>query len=277
MERRAGGWYVAALPAQPANTLVAFHIEAEDGGLPAATTVVPSGAPSREALIRWGSTNAPGTFATYHLWITESTRQTWTTRDKNSNHPLQGSFVYHGERVIHSAKCMCSGSPIHARKFNGPTGSQWCDYSLEMPKNDRLLNATDVRLQMLSDDDTRLRQQLGYWAAERLGVPYLHRRYHHLFVNGVRRTPLSEYVQQPAGDVVEEFYPNDDRAPCTRSKTGSSFWTTASASRTSTPRWATFAPPMARARSPATVGTGGRARFAARRTTSRSFLGWWTP
>ncbi|MCX7819009.1 MAG: lamin tail domain-containing protein [Kiritimatiellae bacterium] len=213
MEPRRGGYFVGSIPPPGGTTAVTFYVEVEDAAAAGSYRRFPANAPANEGLIRWGETNLAGTFAHYRLWITEATRRIWTDRDKNSNHPLPGTFVYNADRVIYDMRCMYSGSPFHTRGFNGPTGSAWCDYSLEMPKDQRLLNATDFVLQMVSDDGTRLRQQVGYWAAEQLGVPYLHRRYHHLSVNGVRRTPLSEDSQQPAGDVVEEFYPNDDRGP----------------------------------------------------------------
>jgi hypothetical protein len=37
----------------------------------------------------------------------------------------------------------------------------------------------------------------------------MHRRYVHLFVNGLRRGTIYDDVQQPGGDAIEEFFPGD--------------------------------------------------------------------
>lgn len=215
MSPRRGGYHVAAIPGQPSNTMAAFHIEVEDAGKPSAVRRFPSDAPVREALIRWGETTIPGTFGHYRLWITEATRQRWASRDKNSNHPLDGTFVYNNDRVVYNIGCLYSGSPFHARNYNGPTGSTACDYVLRFPGDERCLGATDsvINSQLGGEDGTYVRQQICYWLTEQIGLPYLHRRFHHMFVNGSRRGRVCEDVQQPANDHVEEFFPNDDRGP----------------------------------------------------------------
>ena len=213
MRRWRGGWYSAELPGQPTNALVAFCVTVEDGA--GAVRTWPDLSTGREALVRWGETNMSGTFPVYRLWITAATEQEWRQRDKNSNHPLRGTFVLNSDRVVYDMECLYSGSPFHARNYNGPIGSTMCDYVLRFPGDERLFGATDFVINSLlgGEDSTFTRQQICYWMAEQVGIPYLHRRYHHMFVNGVRRGQVCEDVQQPSGDVVEEFFPNDDRGP----------------------------------------------------------------
>ena len=51
------GIYSGTLPGQAADTLVAFHLRAQDGAL--AQTLFPNDAPTRECLVRFGETHVP--------------------------------------------------------------------------------------------------------------------------------------------------------------------------------------------------------------------------
>lgn len=59
-------------------------------------------------------------------------------------------------------------------------------------------------------DDTLLRrEQLVGWMARKSGIPWLHRRFFHFYVNGVKKRTLMEDTQVGSDDLVEEFWPDD--------------------------------------------------------------------
>ena len=208
MVPRGAGLFSAELPAQPANTLVAFTITAHDTQM-AASTFPADGA---EALIRWGEPTPPGTLGTYRMWMTAATRTTWTSRLKNSNTPLDITFLYGNSRVIHNAGAQYSGSPWHTGAFTGPTGGP-CDYNVVVPSDDRLLGTTDFLFAgpgTFGDDASLIREQTIWWMARRLGLQSLHRRFGRVFINGVRRQTIFEDAQQPNGEWIDEYWPGDD-------------------------------------------------------------------
>ena len=151
-----------------------------------------------------------GNFGTYRLWITQATFDRWRQREKLSNKPLDGTFVYGTQRVIYNMGSQYAGSPWHAPGYDTPTGNV-CDYVLNFPEDDRLLGETDFSLQWPGNgggDNSYQREQTAYWIADQLGLPYCYRRHVNVFINGVRRAAMLEDVQQPNGDMADEFYPD---------------------------------------------------------------------
>ncbi|HEY5910800.1 MAG TPA: lamin tail domain-containing protein [Verrucomicrobiae bacterium] len=210
MANNGAGLFSAKLPGQPSGTLVAFYLEALDNHAPRAAAHFPNDAPSRDCLVRWGDPGQGGTFGTYRLWMTQATFNRWSAREKLSNKPLDCTFIYGPSRVIYNVGGQYSGSPWHAPGYDSPTGNV-CDYLLTFPGDDRLLGETDATLQWPGNgggDNTYQREQTAYWIAEQMGLPYCYRRSVNLFINGSRRAELFEDVQQPNGDMSDEYYPN---------------------------------------------------------------------
>jgi hypothetical protein len=212
MSYNGAGVYSATIPGQAAGTLVAFHLRATDNAAPAVTTLFPREAPGRECLVRFGE-GLPNTgrVGTYRFWITQATNQRWTSRQRNSNEPLDATFVYNDSRVVYNIGALYSGSPWHTPGYNGPLNNM-CDYVLVFPQDDRLLGATDFVLASLGNgdnDNTGQREQAAFWMLEQLGVPTLYRRYINLFVNGLQRGLVFEDAQQPSADLVAEWFPDD--------------------------------------------------------------------
>ncbi|HWB02544.1 MAG TPA: lamin tail domain-containing protein [Verrucomicrobiales bacterium] len=209
---RGAGIYSATIPAQTAGKLAAFHITATDGA--GASSIFPADAPASECLIRWGETQpANNTLTTYRLWLTQATNNTWTTRMRNSNHPLDSTFVCGDYRVIYNAGAMYSGSPNHTPGYNGPAGSAACDYNVVVPSDDRFLGETDmlwVGPGSQGTDNTWLREQGAWWITRKLGLPATHLRYINLNVNGSRRGQVMLDSQQPNGTMMAEYFPDDD-------------------------------------------------------------------
>ena len=53
-------------------------------------------------------------------------------------------------------------------------------------------------------------EQAAYWLMYKAGVPYMHRRFVNLYLNGRKRAKVYEDTQRPNRDLVEQWYPNGD-------------------------------------------------------------------
>jgi len=209
MVNNGAGLYSGVIPGQPAGTMAAFHLQAQDNALPRASSRFPDDAPARECLVRWGEPAQGGYFGTYRLWMTQETLNRWSNREHLSNKPLDCTFIY-GSRIIYNIGGEYSGSPWHAPGFNSPIGNV-CDYLLTFPADDTLMGEKETTLQWPGNgggDNSYQREQTAYWIAEQMGLPYCYRRTINLFVNGVRRAEMFEDVQQPNRDMMDEFYPD---------------------------------------------------------------------
>ena len=214
MQLRGAGLYSAEIPGQPGGKLTAFNISSSDAA--GAITNFPDKAPASECLIRWGETQPAGNqLPSYRLWYTQATGTKWTTRLKNSNAPLEATFVCGDYRVIHQAGAMFSGSPFHTPGFTGPTGAA-CDYTISVPSDERYLGETDMVWSgpgTFGSDSSQIREQAAWWIARRTGVPALHRRFVNVILNGTRRGTIMEDTQQPNSDFLKEHFPEDSGGP----------------------------------------------------------------
>ncbi len=212
MAYRGAGLYSGIIPAQSSGTRVAFYVEAADAGTPVASSRFPDDAPTRECLVGFGEVQPGGTFGDYRLWVTQSNVARWTARGKQSNRALDATFVYGGCRVVYNAGTLYSGSPWHTPGYSGPDGSA-CDYELNLADDDTVLGAGDFVLATignLNSDPTYQAERTAFWIGRKIGAPYLHRRYIKLFFNSQQRSAVYEDAQQPNGDVVSEFFPDDN-------------------------------------------------------------------
>lgn len=206
------GIHSAVIPGQPAGTLIAFRIEAEDTAT--AGSVFPQ---ETEALVRWGDGDYAGGFANYRLWMTEATRTTWTSREKMSNQPLGVTFVYADQRVVYEAGSQYSGSAYTSPGYNSPTG-RICGYDVFFQRDEMLLGDDRLILDFPVRDPTAQREQLMYWFCDQSGLPNNYRRYVNLFVNGIGQRQRSGFgtnsnaiytdIQQPNSDSVREWFPD---------------------------------------------------------------------
>ncbi len=215
MSYRGAGIYSGTIPGQSAGALVAFHIQAADNASPPVATTFPNDAPARECVVRFGETIPnTGRIGTYRFWITQATNTRWTSRERNSNEPLDATFVYGNSRVVYNIGTLYSGSPWHTPGYNGPLNNI-CDYVLIFPDDDPMLGTTDfvmASLGNLNNDSTAQREQAAFWMLQQLGVPTLYRRHVNLFVNGQKRGLVYEDSQQPSGEVIDEWFPDDNHA-----------------------------------------------------------------
>ena len=206
------GLYTAVIPGQRSGVMIAYSIAARDSAASPASSTFPNDAPVRECLVHVGETQPATSFGSYRIWVTQATQKRWETRGKQSNHPLDCTFVYNDQRVIYNAQTLYSGSPWHTPNYTGPLGAV-CDYVVHLPPDDLFLGAQDMVLASIGNQDndpTKLGEQTSYWIARKMGVPYNYRRFFLLYFNGVQRaTSVYEDTQQPNGDLISEYYSND--------------------------------------------------------------------
>ena len=205
------GIYTAVIPGQPQDTMIAYSIQATDLSPGRASATFPNDAPARECLVRFGEFQPTGNYHAYRIWVTQATFNEWSSREKGSNEPLDATFVYGNYRAIYNMGAMYSGSPYHWTGYNTPTGNL-CYYSAFFSEDDRLLGATDFVLNApgnVGGEPTGLRERMFHEMAAELGLPQTHRRFVHMFFNGVRRSFIYEDAQAPNGDYLDEWFPND--------------------------------------------------------------------
>ncbi|MBL9138252.1 MAG: lamin tail domain-containing protein [Verrucomicrobiales bacterium] len=197
--------FSATLPVFSGGSLVAFQVVAEDARNPSGIAAFPP----QEALIRYGETRPGGKLGTYRLWMTQATLSRWSTRPKLDNAPLPVTFVYNDQRVVHGVGALYAGSPHISPGYNSPLGNL-CGYVLIFPEDEPFLGATDVVLDWPGRDTTAQQEPMAYWIARELGIPFNHRRYIRLHVNGVTETArgsIYEDAQQVNSDLMESWNP----------------------------------------------------------------------
>lgn len=210
------GVYAGAIPGQAAGTLVAFYVAANDSAQPSASSLYPSDAPNRECLVRFGESAPTGNFPVYRLWMTQQTLNTWANRSKLDNSPLNITFVLGSQRVVYNTLALYAGSPYIAPGYCGPSCGH-CGYSISFPEGEPFLGGTDLVLDWPGGhggENTAIQEQMAYWIAQKMGLPYSHRYFIHLHVNGVtddQRGTIFEAVNQPAGEFIDAWSPKANK------------------------------------------------------------------
>jgi hypothetical protein len=208
------GIFSATIPGNPANTLAAFYISAANSNSVATRfpTIRPGdNEPIRECAVLFGDGNPSGSFAVYHLWITQTNVNRWSNLSDLSNEFIDGTMV-NGNRVFYNIGGRFAGSPYH-QGFDSPAGSV-CHYKWQFNDDDKFLGATSFNKihqpgNSPGDDASLQREQVANSFERALGLPWLNRRFVAVYVNGNRRGILMEDAQTPGSDVVKEHFPND--------------------------------------------------------------------
>ncbi len=211
MTNNSAGMFSAVIPGQAANATVAFFVQAADNFLPSASTTFPSDAPVRECVIRWGDNVIPGSLPTYRFWLTQTNILRWSSEEKMSNKPKDVTFIYGTNRVVYNAGAWFHGSPYHSPAYDSPVGGA-CDYDMNFPEDDLLFGESDINLFRPGNgggDPQAQREIHAYWFGYQFGIPYLYHRPVFLYVNGQRRETVFHDAQQPNGDFVDQWYPDD--------------------------------------------------------------------
>jgi len=208
------GIYSATIPGQASGTMVAFYVQATDA-LAAADTF-PDNAPARECLVRVDEAQPTGNFPIYRVWMTQATLNSWNSALKLDNSSYDVTFVLGNERVIYNATARYKGSPYISPGYCGATCGR-CGYTMALPADDLFLGAEELVLDWPGGhghETTALQEQMCYWIADKLNLPFSHRYTVRLHINGVTdvaRQATFEAVVQPDGDFISEWSPNDDQ------------------------------------------------------------------
>ena len=206
------GLYAATIPGHPADVMVAFYVQATDAHATLSRTGrFPSDAPVRECLVRFGETEVLSSFGTYRFWIKEESFNGWLTKERLSNEPNEGTFVYGNFRAMYNGGAYYATSPFHADDLSNSPFSDNADYQFVLPEDEPFLNTTEMRVQMPGNfgrDPTCQGEQTAYWMAEQLGEPALYRRSINLYMNGVRRGIIFEDTTKPNKSFEETWFPD---------------------------------------------------------------------
>lgn len=209
-----GGYFAGVIPAgQPANALVAFHVEAADGHAQTARSRFPADAPASECLVRFNEPLDARSFGVYRFWMTQANIAYWATREKASNAPIGATFVYGTNRVLYTAAMMYGGSPWHS-SYSAPINNGNIDYEATFQNDDTLLDDDGMIIATvgnLGNDDIAIREQFCYSLVQSTGQPHMHRRYVHLYANGTEQNAkkIFEDTEKPNSGVLEHWFPED--------------------------------------------------------------------
>jgi len=198
------GVYSATIPGQGTNDLVAFYVEAVDSH---ATSPVYNRFPTAsdgEAHVMFGQSSRYGTFGTYRFWVTEADRSEWASRQKLSDHPIHGTFVYGDFRAIYNAGGRFRGSPFIRSAGNPET--MYTSYVFYVPKDSRVIGSTSFNLDRLEDDGTKQRERMSLWLADQVDTPFFNMRYVHLFVNENSKSNIYSDSHSPNDDFVNAYW-----------------------------------------------------------------------
>ena len=211
MTNNGAGIYSTVLPGQASGATAAFFIQAADNFSPPKAATFPDDAPIRECIVRWGDNTIPGTLGTYRFWMSQAIIDKWVVDERMSNAPKDITFIYGTNRVIYNSGGWFHGSPYHSPSYDSPVGNL-CDYDLGFPTDERFLGETDINLFRPGNgggDGTAQAEIHGYWFGGQFGVPFLYHRPVFVYVNGLRRSTVYHDAQQPNGDFVDQWYPDD--------------------------------------------------------------------
>lgn len=208
------GWYAAAIPAPPADSLVAFRVTASDASQTHAERSFPAD-PARECLVRWNEPHVSHSFGTYRFWITDANLEAWRVRNQDSNAPVPCAFIYGNDRVIYNAGIQYGGSPFHCKGFSKPIDNGFIDYKLEFEKDDAILDDDGLVLACAGnpgsgEDPTVFKEQFCYALARRLGQAAAHRRVVHLYANGRPQNSqgVVEDTEKPNSSMIDHWFPD---------------------------------------------------------------------
>ncbi len=229
MTNNGAGFYSAVIPGQVSGTTVAFYLQSADKLSPSLGATFPNNAPVRECVVRWGDTAVGGVgLGTYRFWITQKVIDQWSAEERMSNKPKDVTYILGTNRIVYNAGAWFHGSPYHSPAYNSPVGNA-CDYDMGFPQDDRMFGETDINLFRPGNgggDGTAQTEVHAYWFGGQFGAPFLYHRPVFMYVNGALRG-IHHDAQQPNGDFVEQWYPDDTDGELHKIQIGFEFGDTA--------------------------------------------------
>lgn len=196
-------------------TLKEFVIYAKDasGKESRFPSLLDDNSPDRECVVMFGDSTSQTSFGVYHYWLSTSNLTRWSDLPNLSNETHDGTFV-NGKRIIYNMGGRYAGSPFHQNYWYPLYDT--CHFKWVFPEDDKFLGATSFNKihapgNSPGDDASLQREQVAYMFMRALGVPWLNRRYVALYVNGNRNSTLMEDTQCPDSDMIDEYFPDDDK------------------------------------------------------------------
>ncbi len=192
------GIYSATIPARPSG-VVAFRIQAQDGAAVPASGVFPDDAPTRECVIRWADPTPFGSFPHYHLWSTAASASDLASKPGLDRKYRDCTIVYN-TRVIYNAGWRNKGSPFH-----GGLGS----YSSRFADDDLLLGSGRHVFRSSGnggDESTEMADDVSYWMAGQMGLPFSHSHYMRLYRNGALHYPVDYDIEVPDRSIAKDWF-----------------------------------------------------------------------
>jgi hypothetical protein len=211
------GIYSATIPGQSQGTVVAFIIQAVDSQN--GRTIFPAdikdnaGLP-RECAFGFGDDTPTGIgFSHHHMFITQNWAARWAKWGGISHETHDITWIDGGGRIVYNARGRYAGSPYH--QYTGSPVTTTGGMHWTMPADDLVFGTTSLDKQHVPgngplDDDTFQREQAAFWMARQIGLRGQNRRYYLFYVNGNRHAPIMEDAQAPNGDVIDEYFPDDN-------------------------------------------------------------------
>ncbi len=201
--------------------MVAFYVEASDplrwtNQFPVNPITPGVDGQRRECLVRWGDPIPVAAFSTYRLWMSAVNVNAYVNRPALSNHDVDGTMIVNNNRPIYNVGSHYSNSPYHQGQNGSPvTGST--HFVLDLPLDDKYLGENNFNKVHAPGnggfgDPSLMREQIAYYLTRKLGLPYLHRRFVAMYVNGTRKggaDRLQEDTQRPGGELIDEFFPDE--------------------------------------------------------------------
>ncbi len=238
------GLFSARIPGQATGSIVAFYLRAVDSlgvtnlfpqdMFPQAplNRPFPCDSYTRECVYRVGDRQMPGSFSTYHFFMTGSSVNRWLNREPRSNGSIDMTFAYNNSRVIYNAVCKSGGSPFHrGQQVTGPIGSQRTDYDVSIPSDDGFFGENGFNIGYPGNtsggdgtDKTALAEKMSLVNFDEMLVSTPNRRFIHLFINGNQRSKISgrtgnfivEDAVRPNAGFIRHWYPDDPDGDLTK-------------------------------------------------------------
>jgi len=206
------GLFSAAIPGQASGALIAFYVEAAEGG---ATNTYPEpppvGVPVRECLVRFDHHKKPGVFPTFSLLMTAANRTRWMTisgsDSEYSNEPIDVTMVFGDYRAVYNCGARYRGV---GRQNPDPLTSG--AYSIDIPKNEPVLGNNEIKIDQPGQsgaDTTRQKELYSYWLMREMEMPSPRVRFVHIQCNGSYRGVHHDF-QSPSSDFAESWFGDSD-------------------------------------------------------------------
>src|SRR5262245_44941747 len=146
--------------------------------------------------------------------MTQATYNTWDARNNLNNTLNDVTFVLGNHRVIYNAGAVFAGSPYIAPGFTTPNGNR-CGYAIEFPSDESFLGDNSLNLDWPGghgNENTAIQEEMAYWIADQMNIPFSHRYFIRLAVNGatdMQRGGVFEAALQPGANFLEQWSPDD--------------------------------------------------------------------